>query len=124
MKRNMDLVRALLLDVEANQLLSNGRFRLEATGYSRQDISDHLALMRQGGLVWQEQLARFVTATGEESGSVPAALTWHGHEFLDQIRSEDVWGRVKEHALRVSGGLSLEVIKFFIPEVLRQLIKQ
>jgi hypothetical protein len=38
-------------------------------------------------------------------------LTWDGHDFLDDIRNESVWARVKENLKRFGGDASLEVIK-------------
>lgn len=31
------------------------------------------------------------------------ALTWDGHEFLDNVKSDDIWSKVKQQAAAVPG---------------------
>jgi hypothetical protein len=37
-----------------------------------------------------------------------SGLSWQGHEFLDNIRNPDVWGRTKE-GMKAVGGFGLEI---------------
>jgi hypothetical protein len=37
-----------------------------------------------------------VTSQGDHSPiSIPGAITWKGHDFIDTVRTEKVWSKVK-----------------------------
>jgi hypothetical protein len=62
------------------------------TGYDQDVIGHHVWLMEQGGLV----TANEVTSQGDASPTaLPGAITWQGHEFLETVRTEKVWLKVK-----------------------------
>lgn len=103
-KRDMDLIRSILLDIE------NGKdwfettsddtadaLGIDGTGLSEADterLEYHLTLLENGGF------AEF-TKTGE--GWIPERLTWKGHDFADSVRDEEVWRRTKEGANAAKG---------------------
>jgi hypothetical protein len=82
MKRDMDLVRELLLKLEAEPLDGN-LWRLDPddlgiSGRTREEISYHLEQLISGGLLDAER---------ELSSQFNARkLTWAGHDFLDSVR--------------------------------------
>ena len=92
MKRNMELVRAVLLKVEgldlppgASVAIGPWEPELEIKGYDADDIAHHLHMLTGGG---------FVNATLYQSGEFAiTGLTWNGHEFIDTIRSPEIWRR-------------------------------
>jgi uncharacterized protein DUF2513 len=90
MKRDMDLVRKILLALEAH---ASGAAPTPFTivGYDQEMIGHHVYLMAQGDLV----TAAEVTAFGESPIAIPGTITWKGHEFLDATRSETVWRQVR-----------------------------
>jgi len=108
MKRDMELVRKLLLYIEENykdEVLRSPQINIE--GYSRQEISYHLRLMADGGLI------NVLDSVALKDGTYDCAiegLTWRGHEFLDLVRDEGAWSNVKG-ALKPVGTVSFEVIK-------------
>ncbi len=38
-------------------------------------------------------------------------MTWEGHDFLDAIRNDTIWNRVKATVTEKGGGASVEVMK-------------
>jgi len=85
MKRDMDLVRNILLEVEQpNDYLK---------GHTEAKIAYHVLLM---------ETAEFLTLKdkdeGDDVGTALCALTWYGHEVLDLIRCEPVWILAKKVA--------------------------
>ena len=105
MKRDMDLVRAILIateQAEAGQPVT----RLE--GYSDIDFAYNASLMEQAGLI-DAAIARAAGA-----GPVKAhvrSLTWDGHEFLDAVRSDSVWAKTKARIAESVGAASFDVLK-------------
>lgn len=103
MKRDMELVRAILLALEARDHFSPST-AIEIEGYEEHEVGYHSLLILEAGL-----------AEGDETttrGSGPTALlirpTWEGHEFLDAAREPSVWGQAKD-VVRKAGGASLGI---------------
>jgi len=104
MKRDMDIIRNILLTVE-----ESGEF------HSRDDIEGyHIAIMKDAGLV---VAAAHYTGDGYVGGIT--RLTWHGHEFLDNARSPEIWNKLKEQLQEKMASVSFDVLM----ELLKALIK-
>lgn len=105
MKRDMDLVRQILLKIETSddELGLNDLIEPKATN---QDV---VALAYNLGLIVDEGFVTGVEAhTLVEKNWFSLQLTWRGHEFLDTLRDPTVWSKTKEVAAK-AGGASLQV---------------
>ena len=104
MKRDMDLIRAILLLVEVE---SSGYApqNLEVEGYTQEEIGYHISLLGEAGLA----VVHDVTDFGSKSptGKI-IRLTWAGHEFLDAARERTTWNQAKD-AINKVGGATLQV---------------
>jgi Hypothetical protein (DUF2513) len=89
MKRDLELIRTILMEVEQNNQPLRP-IKIEAHGYSPDEVSYH---------VWQLYDAGYVTAEDRShlAGMVwlPKSLTWEGHNFLDATRNDGIWRQVK-----------------------------
>lgn len=103
MKRDMDLVRAILLAVEEGHGDIDIQDGLPGTEASAQELEYHLNLAQQAGLL-------DVAGVTLGGGYHIQGLTWEGHDFLDTIRDPEVWKRTKEGATKV-GGWSFGLLK-------------
>lgn len=107
MKRDMDLIRLLLLrsegDEEAEKLVE--RYPVPERAY-------HVGLLKDAGFVNAEIRC---DENGVPNGAVVTGLTWQGHEFLDAMRDDTVWKNAKDKMLKpgISWTVSLlfEVLK-------------
>jgi DNA-binding transcriptional ArsR family regulator len=81
MKRDMDLIRQILLKVEQNND-PNKAVIVHIAGRSEGEVSYHILLLSQAGLV---KALHIRDGNGDERWSV-FHLTWQGHDFLDTIR--------------------------------------
>jgi hypothetical protein len=90
MKRDMELVRQILLALEAH---ASGAAPAPFTiaGYDQEVIGHHVYLMAQGELL----TAATFSAFGESPTAAPGSITWKGHEFLDATRNDKVWRQVR-----------------------------
>lgn len=104
MKRDMELTRTILLQIEASPEFStvNGEMRpvsaalLGIDGHSEEEIVYHSAQLVDAG---------FLTGNTKMAGHgivMIGNLTWSGHEFLDDIRDQDIWQKTKERAKGVA----------------------
>jgi hypothetical protein len=109
MKRDMELIRTILLEVEAHQN-PNTQVNLKAPGYSPENVSHHVKILAQHGYV-----EAFDAGGLEGICWIPRSLTWEGHEFLDATRNETVWQKLKAHlkdkGMDAGMALPLDVIK-------------
>jgi hypothetical protein len=113
MKRDMDLVRAILLEVEKSPSLDG--VRIEMPGPSREEVYYNAHLAQEAGLID----AKFLPNSTEFH---VLRLTYAGHEFLDAARSDSVWSEAKRLLLKVTGTVTLEGLKAVMPEVIKKLL--
>lgn len=118
MQRNWDLIRQILLQLEA-QPTQEGRLAPgDVPGYDWQAVSYHIRLLGEAGLAevqCQEGL-------GQPPFCVARRLTWAGHELLDQIRARSGWQRIQTYARERGIDLSLEAVRLIATTVLKQII--
>lgn len=105
MKRDMDLIRKILLKIEE----SNGMFFVQGDpdneDYERHCY--HIELLKEAGFL----KANITKADGGIYYSCSVTrLTWEGHEFLDNIRDNKVWEEVKNKISKASESVSLSII--------------
>lgn len=106
MKRDMDLIRAILLACEAHECGFAPR-ELQLEGYTDEQIGFHVHLMGEARLLQTGD----VTCMGSTSPcAVAIAMTWEGYEFLEASRNENNWQKVKA-AAHASGGFVLSAVK-------------
>lgn len=88
MKRDMEFVRKILIDI------SEGKIRQELSFDSEEDLKYHyhLQIMEQAGLVKYKEIA---SMDGTYYIDEPR-LTWAGNDYLDAIFNEGVWSKTKE----------------------------
>ena len=124
MKRDMDLIRELLLQLEAWPMGLGDAVTMTpddlAPGnpdYDTNQINYHMDLIRDAGFI------------NDGGGSQPilgftyCGLTWDGHEFLDSIRSPEIWRRTKAAAGRV-GGVSFSILGEIAKATAKSLLKE
>ena len=113
MERDMDLVRSILLAVEEQ---CGGSERIQITsieGHSSEAVLYHLRLLYEAGyLHCGKAISRFQGTTYLIRG-----LSWEGHDFLDTVRSESVWRRVREKLAEQGGSTAIEPVKRLALEI-------
>lgn len=102
MNRDMDLVRALMLRAEGVEPMGMAH-NVQVEPWSLQEVFEHAEMMTKAGLL----KASF--SIGPETHL--RGLTWEGHDFLDDIRDDGVWSKVKRSLASVGGTASLEVTR-------------
>ena len=90
MKRDMDLIRAILLKVE-----SDGKISIPGD-HTDEEIADHVQQMREDGLV-EGQVVR--NREGIPCEAVITRITSKGHEFLNSISNQSVPNQVERSTI-------------------------
>lgn len=103
MRRDSDLIRAILLAVEADERCEVLKVP-DIDGYQDEAIYFHTRLLVEKGLL----RTHFPDRVGREPW-VCIRLTWEGYDFLDNIRDPAVWKAVKRSAGKV-GNWSIDTL--------------
>lgn len=124
MRRDMDLIRHLLLVVEQ----ATGDDSLQASsvtveGRSANEILGHFALMDDAGLLEVQDSFSDLSSTGAADRFI-AGLTWAGHDFLESARNDTTWQKAKGLVQKAGGPATLEVFKQALDLVAKQAFKQ
>jgi hypothetical protein len=106
MKRDMDLVRDLLLKIEeakeppalSDLVSKEDDEKYETATYHLKMLIDEVGLVR--GI-------NCGSMDGEDW--IELNITWTGHEFLDTVRDPEVWRKTKEGAKKI-GGFTLDIL--------------
>jgi hypothetical protein len=90
MRRHVDLIRTILLEVEKSQSIGKP-ITVTADGYTPEEVNYHVMLLHEAGFV------EALDFSSHNNGFQwrPTRLTWPGHEFLDAARADTVWQKVK-----------------------------
>jgi len=114
MKRNMSLVRSLLLQLEGHIMeegkivaLYTDRTDMAIEGYTSNQIGYHFGLLVDAGFI----------ENGDTKSSSPGSnplyfrgLTWAGHDYLDAVRDPEIWKKTKAGTDAV-GSFTVDLMK-------------
>ena len=112
MKRDMDLVRQLLLSFEDETI--------ESREIDDRDVN-HIEMLLEQGLVDGVSILRGIDGHVGYGFHTPR-LTWTGHEFLETIRQKTVWEKIKKLIDEKGVGLTIDGIKFAAPLVVKSML--
>jgi hypothetical protein len=130
MKREMDLIRNLMLaledlpvgprDIVSVEACNGGLLVADVSevpvgSYTFDEIEYHLSLIERAGFIEP-------TEYGAVFGVMFKGLSWSGHDFLDSVRSPDVWDKTKS-AVSTAGGFTVDLLVFAAKTYLENRIK-
>ena len=102
MKRDMDLIRMLLIQEETGEAPPG------LADYPSPLIVYNVVLMKDAGLI---EAAIAEGPDGTPIGAVIIRMTWAGHDFLDAARNDTVWRTAKERILKPGASWTFELLK-------------
>jgi len=111
MKRDMNLIRLLLLETEGEEP------KPDVSAYSQAQHLYHSALLIEAGLVHGEVI---LDGDGQPAGTLTLRLTWAGHEFIDAARNDTIWHKAGERIKKSGVDVTISLLK----EILNQLLQQ
>ena len=114
MKRDLDLVRQLLLQIEGLPAGPPAQYR--ASEIEDPVLLAHFELVIASGLV-NGKISRSQSSRGDVISI--SGLTWEGHEWVEMVRSQSVWNETKSMLLESGGALTYELTKIAAMTILR-----
>ncbi|KDN29998.1 hypothetical protein VFDL14_04485 [Vibrio fortis] len=121
MKRDMDLIRKLVLFIEEKED-DHPIIKAPFEGYSNLQLEEHYHLLFEAGLVRCETICSNSTPSRVVK-VIPFSLTWEGHEFADAVRNETIWEKAKEKIISQVGGLPFDVLKGVLIGMCREVVQ-
>ena len=105
MKRDMDLARQTMLELEKAPSFGDW-VTISPEGWSEQEVNYHIMLLSKAGLIEADDVS--------DSESIEWAaknLTMQGHDFLEAAKNETIWRKAKKYIQDKGGVLTFEVVK-------------
>ena len=118
MKRDMELIRKLILQIEDSP---NGSApsQLQIEGYTAEQIGYHAYLLVDSGLA----VGSDVTNSGSSGPEyLISYLTWAGHDFADACRNETTWKKATAIVKEKAGGVTFDVFKQLLVSLLKHAV--
>jgi hypothetical protein len=116
MKRDMDLIRKLVLSIEDSPsgFVQNSYVPIE--GYSRDQIGYHQYLILDAGFACGENM----TGMGDANPSaILTNLTWQGHEFASAVRDHSRWKQAVATVQEKAGTVTIDVLKSLLTALMK-----
>lgn len=106
MKRDLDLVRQLMLQIEA--LPASPPVQYRAGEVEDPVLLKHLEMLIAAGLV-SGKISQSHGARGDVISI--SGLTWDGHEWVEMVRSQAVWNEIKTTLMERAGAVTFELTR-------------
>ena len=103
MKRDMDLCRQILIEVESWPTTSRPK-QVAIDGYSDDTVGHHAWLLHEAGLIEGLELPVGTLCR-------PKCLTYQGHDFLEHARNDTRWQKAKDIVVDNGGPMTLQAMK-------------
>ncbi len=104
MKRDMDLIRNILLEIEKQDINSTHIRPIVVDGYTPMEIMQHVKLMEDHGLVRDCIYDRCYN-------TYVRTITWEGYDFLEKIRDHTMWEKTKNVIVQKGLPLVFDTVK-------------
>lgn len=117
MKRNMDLIRKILLKIEDSNV-GEPLAEIKIEGYESNEIAYNISLLKNAEFIEGEILYEMGSVI--PSAYVIFGMTWDGHDFLDACRNEGIWEKAKEKLRTIGNDVPIEVIKAVLIEIMKK----
>lgn len=122
MKRDFDLIRKLLFKIEKfpASIQKDFNCNLNIYGYDKDTLNYHILLLVQAellnGIIHRSVINKHIEVINET-----LELTWAGHDFVDSIRNDTIWKKIK---LKIDkSNIPFEVIKDTLKILIQQSLK-
>ena len=105
MKRDFNLIREILLDIEKREG-DSWSSAINVDGYPSNQITYHIKMLCDKGLIECKDIS-----TLQGTNFLMKNLTFEGHDFLDAIREKAVWNKTCKYIKDKGGAFTLDIIK-------------
>ena len=101
MKRDMEMIRQILADVEAHDKTE------DVLKVGDPFVAYQVSLMKDAGLI---DAIIVQNHQGLPAQAALMGLTWAGHDFLDASRDDTIWKKAMEHVVKPGASWSFSIL--------------
>lgn len=113
MIRDFDLIRKILLEVQASPAGARP-FSIEFPGeYDQHVVNEHVELLIEAGLI----KGKLVKALSGIVGMAIQGLTWEGHDFIQAAEKDAIWKKTFEIVKDKGGAITFDILKELLKSV-------
>lgn len=121
MKRDMDLIRTLLIQIEESASpTSLGNLVTQNPGVKFPELQYNLKQLYDAEYI-KGSILEFVSSGGYDLKRIE--LTWKGHDFVDSVRDEEVWAKTKKGA-EEARGFTIDLLKDLAKGLVKKKIEE
>lgn len=95
MKRDWNIIRAILLRLEAATTPNSVLNANDLAPYAEQEVAYNIRLLSEAGYI-KANILESKSGDGHIAAALARSLTNSGHELLDTIRSDTVWSKIQD----------------------------
>ena len=95
MKRDWTIIRAILLELEESETPNTVVNANSLPPFDEQEVAYNMRLLSEAGFI-NANILESKTGDGRIIAALARRLTNSGHELLDAIRSDTVWGKIQD----------------------------
>lgn len=92
MQRNKELIRKILFKIE-DAVDNVVKTNLKIEGYTKEQVAYHCYILYEGGYI---HACNVQYGSNEVYSFSVGRLTWEDYEFLDKIREDSIWNKIKD----------------------------
>lgn len=117
MKRDLELIRCILKDMESSE--GFWFYKVTPEGYEDEDIiNNHLVLMHEAGLIE----GNFHESENGHIHSYEVRMTNYGYDYISMAKNDSIWGKlknkIKEKALDLPIEITKQLLVYYTKEML------
>lgn len=95
MKRDWTIIRAILLELEESATPNTVVNANSLSSFGQQEVAYNMRLLKEAGYI-TANILESSSGDGRITSALARRLTNSGHELLDTIRSDTVWGKIQD----------------------------
>lgn len=95
MTRDWNIIRAILLGLEAAKTPTTVLNAKDLAPFDEQEVAYNIRLLSEAGYI-KANILESKSGDGRIAAALARSLTNSGHELLDTIRSDTVWGKIQD----------------------------
>lgn len=121
MKRDMELCRLILLEMEQNDCLKVTDINnIESKGYTLDQIIYHCQLLYEHGFIKECNIS---SVLGKVVSFIVEGLSWEAHDFIAGIREDTVWNKTKDVITQKGLPMVIDVVKEVSQAVIASMVQ-
>lgn len=111
MKRDMDLVRKILMVLEKNDDPYGIDGLPDIEEYSKEQLSYHICILEEAGLIQAKPIEQFSMGY---SDYFSIKLTWQGQDFISAAEDDTIWEKAKEKVIKPGVSFTFDLLKEYL----------